>query len=103
MGRVEAWLAADMQQVGLDRPVQRLAQAAHQPAQTMPEPPAVAWVTPRNSANRGEDTPLADQRTSQSPFSQTDSGRLVACRGVRLVTVNHARQAPSSQRQRPLA
>jgi len=38
--RVEARLAADLQQVGLDRPVQRLVQVAHQQAQTMPEQPS---------------------------------------------------------------
>ena len=55
---------------------------------------AVGWLTPSASASRGDDTPLSDCRMNHRPFSQTLSGSLVACSGVRVVTVNWKRQAP---------
>ena len=44
------------------------------------------WLTPSASANRIEDGPLC--RISHNALSQVLSGSLVACKGVRVVTVN---------------
>jgi hypothetical protein len=49
---------------------------------------AVGWLTPSASAKRMEEMPLSDCSISQRPDSHTRSGSLVACRGVRVVTVN---------------
>ena len=49
---------------------------------------AVGWLTPSASARRIEDSPLSDCRISHNALSQVLSGSLVACSGVRVVTVN---------------
>ena len=51
------------------------------------------WLTPIASAKRTEEIPLSDCRMSQRPVSQTPSGSLVECNGVRVVTVNCKRHS----------
>jgi hypothetical protein len=80
-------LAADMHHVGLDRPVQRLAQAAHQQAQAMPEQPggrlldAEEFGQPRRgrALGRPEDQRALLCRMMAKPQEDPPSGR-----GVRL-------------------
>lgn len=55
---------------------------------------AVGWLTPRASAKRTDEIPLSDCRINHRPLSQTRKGSLVACRGVRVVTVNWNRHFP---------
>ena len=49
---------------------------------------ALGWLTPIASAKRTEEMPLSDCRMSHRPVSQTRSGSLVECSGVRVVTAN---------------
>jgi len=51
-------------------------------------------LTPSASARRMEEMPLSDCSISHKPANHTRSGSLVACRGVRVVTVNWKRQVP---------
>jgi len=49
---------------------------------------AVGWLTPRASAKRIEEMPLSDCSINHRPDNQVRNGSFVACKGVRVVTVN---------------
>jgi hypothetical protein len=78
-------LTADIEPVDLHNTIQSLLAADHQ-AQGMRQ--AVGWLTPSASANRMDEMPLSDCSISHRPESQIRKGSFVACRGVRVVTVN---------------
>ncbi len=49
---------------------------------------AVFWLTPRRRASTTDEIPLLDVRTRKKAWIHSFSGSLVACSGVRVVTVN---------------
>ena len=82
-----AWTAADVEFVHLDRAVERMPTGYQQP-QSVPHSPGCRLADTTASAKRTEEMPLSDWRMSHKPVSQTRSGSLVECSGVRVVTVN---------------